>query len=149
MYFIQNISIFTQGSFKNYVDKMRWVGGQKMLLFVQVQGKKCPRRGRQVDQKGQNLVHVVLNGPLMEIFFGDKKLTQFTNKFLIYFLYMNHENNYSILKFLIISVHVITNRGHLQTRFTREGGQVAKKIEFCQRLCRKKCQPRGALCFEL
>ena len=24
------------GSFKSYVDKMRWVGGQKMLLFVHV-----------------------------------------------------------------------------------------------------------------
>ena len=35
-----------KGSFKNYVDKMRWVGGQKMLLFVHVKGKKCPRRGR-------------------------------------------------------------------------------------------------------
>ena len=23
-----------KGSFNNYVDKMRWVGGQKMLLFV-------------------------------------------------------------------------------------------------------------------
>ena len=28
--------IFQRGSFKNYVDKMRWVGGQKMLLFVHV-----------------------------------------------------------------------------------------------------------------
>ena len=26
----------SMGSFKNYVDKMRWVGGQKMLLFVHV-----------------------------------------------------------------------------------------------------------------
>ena len=26
----------TKGSFKNYVDKMRWVGGEKMLLFVLV-----------------------------------------------------------------------------------------------------------------
>ena len=24
------------GSFKNYVDKMRWVGGQKMPLFVDI-----------------------------------------------------------------------------------------------------------------
>ena len=24
------------GSFKNNVDKMRWVGGQKMLLFVNI-----------------------------------------------------------------------------------------------------------------
>ena len=28
--------IFSKGSFKNYVDKMRWVGGQKVLLFVHV-----------------------------------------------------------------------------------------------------------------
>ena len=27
---------FYWGPFKNYVDKMRWVGGQKMLLFVHV-----------------------------------------------------------------------------------------------------------------
>jgi hypothetical protein len=31
--------IYTEkGSFKNYVDKMRWVGGQKMLLFVHIEG---------------------------------------------------------------------------------------------------------------
>ena len=32
--------------FKNYVDKMRWVGGQKMPILVQVQGKKYPSGGR-------------------------------------------------------------------------------------------------------
>ena len=53
------------GSFKNYVDKMRWVGGQKMAILVHVQGNKCPRGGRQVVKKGQNHVHVViLNDPL-------------------------------------------------------------------------------------
>ena len=31
--------------FKNYVDKMTWVGGQKMPILVHVQGKKCPRGG--------------------------------------------------------------------------------------------------------
>ena len=36
----------SKGSFKNYVDKMRWVGGQKMPILVQVQGNKCPRGGR-------------------------------------------------------------------------------------------------------
>ena len=35
--------IETKGSFKNYVDKMRSVGGQKMLLFVPDKDKKCPR----------------------------------------------------------------------------------------------------------
>ena len=35
-----------EGSFKNYVDKIRWVGGQKMLVFVHVKGKECPRQGR-------------------------------------------------------------------------------------------------------
>ena len=27
------------GSFKNYVDKMRWEGGQKLIIFVHVQVK--------------------------------------------------------------------------------------------------------------
>ena len=36
------------GSFKNYVDKIRWVGGQKRPILVHVQGKKCPSRGRYV-----------------------------------------------------------------------------------------------------
>ena len=30
-----------------------------MLLFVHIQGKKCPRQGRQVVKNGQNLVQVV------------------------------------------------------------------------------------------
>ena len=35
------------GSFKNYVDKIRWVGEvKKMLLFVHIKGKKCPSSGR-------------------------------------------------------------------------------------------------------
>ena len=29
-----------KGSFKNYVDKKRWVGGPKMLIFVHNQGRK-------------------------------------------------------------------------------------------------------------
>ena len=29
--------LFVQGLFKNYVDKMRWVGGHKILLFVHVE----------------------------------------------------------------------------------------------------------------
>ena len=49
-----------QGSFKNYVDKMRWVSGQKMPILVHGQGNKCPRGGRQVVKKGQNHVHVVI-----------------------------------------------------------------------------------------
>ena len=39
---------------------MRWVGGQKMLILVHVQGSKCPHGGRQVVKKGQNHVHVVI-----------------------------------------------------------------------------------------
>ena len=42
-----------KGSFKNYVDKMRWVGGQKMAILVHVQGNKCPCGGREVVKKGQ------------------------------------------------------------------------------------------------
>ena len=34
------------GSFRNYVDKMGWVGGQKMPIWVHVQGEKCPLGGR-------------------------------------------------------------------------------------------------------
>ena len=30
------------GCSKNYVDKMRWVGSQKIPIFIQVQGKKYP-----------------------------------------------------------------------------------------------------------
>ena len=26
-----------KGSFKNFVDKVRWVGGQKILLFVHIE----------------------------------------------------------------------------------------------------------------
>ena len=33
-----------KGLFKNYVDKIRLVGGQKMPTFHQVQRKKCPVR---------------------------------------------------------------------------------------------------------
>ena len=29
-------TVLSKGSFENYVDKMRWVVGQKMLLFVNV-----------------------------------------------------------------------------------------------------------------
>ena len=32
----------TLGSFNNYVDKLRWVDGKKLLIFVHVLGKKCP-----------------------------------------------------------------------------------------------------------
>ena len=32
-----------KGSFKNYVDKMRWVGGQKMPIFVHVKVEIGPR----------------------------------------------------------------------------------------------------------
>ena len=32
-----------QRSFKNYVDKMSCIGGQKMPVFIYVQGKKCSR----------------------------------------------------------------------------------------------------------
>ena len=45
--------LFAEGSFKNYVDKMRWVGGQKMLLFVEFRVKNV-----QVEvgsQKGSKL----------------------------------------------------------------------------------------------
>ena len=35
-----------KGLFKNYVDKMRLVGGPKMPIFVYIQDKKCAHRGR-------------------------------------------------------------------------------------------------------
>ena len=35
---------------QNYVDKMRWVGCQRMPIFVHIQGKKCPRRGSQKSE---------------------------------------------------------------------------------------------------
>ena len=41
------------GSFKNYVDKMRRLGGQKMPIIVHIQGKKYPRGGKYVVKKGK------------------------------------------------------------------------------------------------
>ena len=51
------------GSFKNYVDKMEWVGGQKMPIWVHVQGEKCPLGGRQVVKKGKIMSTYLLNDP--------------------------------------------------------------------------------------
>ena len=39
-----------RGPFNNYVDKMRWGGGQKMSVFVHAECIKTPRRG-DGDQK--------------------------------------------------------------------------------------------------
>jgi hypothetical protein len=50
--------------FNNYVDKMRWVGGQKMSVFVHAQGIKTAHAG---VKKWQNFVHVVVECPLYEI----------------------------------------------------------------------------------
>ena len=36
--FIYVVEQRSQGSFINYVDKIKWVGGQKMTLVVHVQG---------------------------------------------------------------------------------------------------------------
>ena len=55
--------IYAQGSFNNYVDKMRGGGVQKMSVFVHVQGKKTVHAGRGV-RKLQNSVHVVIEWPL-------------------------------------------------------------------------------------
>ena len=35
-------NVFHKGAFNNYVDKMRWVGGQKTTIFAHVQSKNCP-----------------------------------------------------------------------------------------------------------
>ena len=43
---MQTILFGSGGTFNNYVDKMRWVGGPKISVFVHVQGKKCPGGGR-------------------------------------------------------------------------------------------------------
>ena len=47
-----------QGSFNNYVDKMRWVGG-KNVYFCPRLSKECTLWGK----KGQNYVHVVIWWP--------------------------------------------------------------------------------------
>ena len=44
--FVSFFTLHGKRSFKNYVDKMMWVGGQKMPILVHVQGKKCPLGGR-------------------------------------------------------------------------------------------------------
>ena len=36
----------SQGSFISYVDKIKWVAGQKMSIVVHVQDTKCPSGGR-------------------------------------------------------------------------------------------------------
>ena len=41
------------GSIKKYVDKMRWVGDQK--IFFHALGKKCACHGRKVVKKGKIL----------------------------------------------------------------------------------------------
>ena len=46
-----------KGSFNNYVDKKRWVGGRsKMSIFVHNQSEKCSNRGRYIvgGQKRSN-----------------------------------------------------------------------------------------------
>ena len=43
---------------KNYVDKMRWVGGPKMTSFVHVQYEKS------IGSKKSNIVDVVIEWPL-------------------------------------------------------------------------------------
>ena len=49
-----------QGTFNNYVDKMRGRGGQKMSVFVHAQGIKT------VHAKWQNSVHVVVECPVRD-----------------------------------------------------------------------------------
>ena len=51
-----------KGSFKNYLDKMRWVVYRKMTNFVHVQIKKCPRRGRAVARSENPEGLVVMGG---------------------------------------------------------------------------------------
>ena len=41
---IKVVSQTTKGSFKKYVDKMRWVAGQKMFIFIHLQSKNIPHR---------------------------------------------------------------------------------------------------------
>ena len=47
-----------KGSFKNYIDKMKWVGGQKCLLLSTFNVKNL--HGKLVVKKGKNHVHVVI-----------------------------------------------------------------------------------------
>ena len=48
------------GSFKNYMDKMRWVDGQKICQFLSTFRVKNVHVevGRKVVKKGQNFVYV-------------------------------------------------------------------------------------------
>ena len=48
-----------KGSFDNYVDKMRLVGGPKMSICVH-RVKKCTCRSIEVVEKVQNHAHVVI-----------------------------------------------------------------------------------------
>ena len=46
------LDMLNWGSFTNYVDKRRWIGGQKFVCFCQnLKGRKCQHGGK----KGQNL----------------------------------------------------------------------------------------------
>ena len=58
-------AIKVAGSFNNYVDKMRGVGGsQKMSVFVHAQGIKTVHAGGRGVKKWQNSVHGVVECPL-------------------------------------------------------------------------------------
>ena len=51
-----------RGSFKNYVDKIRWVGAMvhKITIFVHVQSGKWPRRGQRWLIRAKISLHVVI-----------------------------------------------------------------------------------------
>ena len=48
-----------KGSFKQYVDKMKWVGGSKITIFLHVHNVKWQPKGSPKVKRGQNYVHVV------------------------------------------------------------------------------------------
>ena len=55
---VNSLNILSLGSFKNCADKMRWVDGQKMPIFVHIPVKNV-HIGRLVVKKGENYFNIV------------------------------------------------------------------------------------------
>ena len=86
---VNKISVWwkSKGTFNDYVDKKKWVGGAKMSIFSTFRNKICPIRGRGlVVKKGPNCVHVVIEcSPINEFIRCQHKVCN--NNLLFVFLF--------------------------------------------------------------
>ena len=65
-------------SFKKYVDKIRWVGGPKLPIFVHVPGKNVHVEVGRWSKKGQNYGLVFIERPLRK-----KKMMIITKNYIM------------------------------------------------------------------